>query len=538
MVQVPVRWNTASPLPASNHNTRRLVANATAGALDFDPSSFEILSLISGRRLTSAQRAALLPSLCEHLAGPPAPPINFGPLADTDVLAAVMGLAHFAAEEPADWVFVRIPEAQHSTPDIWAAHGQSAPWNIELKGSAPLSGDLALGEVLDTCGGRVFPQVSRGREQLAHPVGPSPQGTPSIRVRSIPGFGGPTSGGLALAVSILPDVGLLGRSDVGAAAKGGCPKVNRQHLACRVRCFPDQSPSTTSATTVLWTQRTPPSTPTLPPEAQPAASHGLLPVVHAAVLAAWSDNQKAAAIALARLVDRVLEIDHEHTRAIALLLLGVLVETRSTMRADQRVEAVDRFIRTVGPRENESWPEEIEREARAGLAEERASVPIEQLDVDRQPVDVELTLDSGVWRGRWTRGELRLSAPLEVLEPVLDGRRLRGLAEREVVPALKRILSGRLPPVDAIGDGTQVAVTRRPLQSKNADRPRGPAVTGTVWWPYWLGNRPGDPADPLELTKMLIWLARRFPPGVRPHPRWPWWYAVRASNDGRIQLGW
>ena len=183
MVQVPVRWNTSSPLPASNHNTRRLVANAATGSLDFDPLSFEILSLISGRRLTSAQRAALLPSLREHLAGPPGPPMDFGPLADTDVLAAVMGLAHFAVQEPADWVFVRIPEAQHSTPDVWAAHGQSAPWNIELKGSAPLSGDLALGDVLDTCRGRVFPQVSRGREQLAQPVLPSPQGTPRIRVR-------------------------------------------------------------------------------------------------------------------------------------------------------------------------------------------------------------------------------------------------------------------------------------------------------------------------------------------------------------------
>jgi hypothetical protein len=136
-----------------------------------------------------------------------------------------------------------------------------------------------------------------------------------------------------------------------------------------------------------------------------------------------------------------------------MLLLGVLVETRGTVRADQFFEAATRFVRAVGPREDESWPEEIEREARAGLAEERTSIPIEQLDPDGQPVDVELTVDSGVWRGRWAWRELRLSAPLEVLEPVLDGRRLRGIAEREVIPALKRILGGRMPLVDAMGDG-------------------------------------------------------------------------------------
>lgn len=513
---VPVRWKTLPRLPANGTSVRPAVAEAVDGELDFDGGAFEALSAVSGRRLTSPQREALLPALVEHLCGPPAAPSDAGPLAGTDVLGAVLGLAHFALERPADWVFVRIPEGPTSTPDIWAAHGRCRPWNVELKGVAPLATDVRFGEVLDTCGGRVQPQVRTGRAQLEHYTPTRPVGTTRVQVVGAPA---PVrdAGGRALAVSILPDVALAERGDVRPAAKMGCPKNASGHAACRDVCF--RGAEGAVATTALWAE--PFEGSDVDNDAPP--DHGLLPSLHAVVLGGWVGSQLAVDEAVDALVDRLRD-SRMDANGKARLLLGALRETGGAGSIRGRAGAIDRMLRDVDA-PSPDLAEALRTEGRVGHDDVRPHLLLEQVQVGAGESDVVVEVDGGRWHGRWDGSSLRLAPSAEVLTPRLDGAVIRRAFSEQVVPRLK-IWTGA-------PDG---AVRQAPVRLGRGARVEGDATAaevvtvGQVAGPRWLDGMPAWPFEPSWRWMGRIRWWRRY----GPEPVWP--FLALASNDGRTTV--
>jgi hypothetical protein len=429
------------------------------------------------------------------------------------VFAAVLGLAHFAAEMPADWTFVRIPEGRVSTPDIWAVHGSSQPWNIEMKGSAPLA-DAASAVVLDACA-RVLPRAREGKNQLQNSITTRPTGTPGIRLAGISGAAGPISGGKALAVTILPEVALLQRRDLLAADKRGCPTdAAGRTMPCRDKCLGVNGQSAT-ATTVLWAEQT--------QGGSHAVNHGLLPVLHRVVLAAWSSSRKATEMALGALGERLIEHHPELSpEQLATLALGALRETERVATVASRMHLV-RLVRSSIARER-SLVDQLVQAGSLGVAEDEDPTSLSPENIHTARGDVVLESDSGPWHGRRLGKELRLVPPMQANEDTVDAQQFRQLYEASFLPELERVSTSRRGEFES--RNVEIRRTISPGGSPDEVRQERRHVVGVASWTFQ--RRYGYLWED-DLAEILPWL---WALGARPQ-LFP---TVLATNDGRISF--
>ncbi|MFY0582321.1 hypothetical protein ACN28S_55825 [Cystobacter fuscus] len=132
-VLFPVRWNQGKNIPSTGHGVRKFVVEAKQRILSIDPLALDILATVSGRFLTNTQRQVLTAVAHEFITDDGWVPPQSGGLSQVDIFGAVFGLAQFALMNPADWLFVRIPEGSTKSPDIYAVSGRShPPWNLEV----------------------------------------------------------------------------------------------------------------------------------------------------------------------------------------------------------------------------------------------------------------------------------------------------------------------------------------------------------------------------------------------------------------------
>ena len=276
-------------LPARGSALRETVSEAVDTRLEVSPSGLEILSMLSGRFLRKVQRQILGSLLIEHLQDTTRYPSDLGQLSQGDVLGASLGLACFAALNPGDWTFVRIPEGPQPSVDVFAYQPGGRPWFIEFKSVAPL-GDVDID--FEACK-QILAQRRVGLKQLEAPllVGPGP----SIFVSASGGLVDPqlALGGRALSIVVLPDAALITRSDISAPVKQGCPGPT-----CAEKCLKSgMAGFQTSPVALLWQQPNSPP-PTGGPTAPDDSLRRVLETLHDLNLAMWTDS--------ARLVDQRL----------------------------------------------------------------------------------------------------------------------------------------------------------------------------------------------------------------------------------------
>lgn len=474
-MELPFRQKLQTRIPGKSAAGRRqssdirnLVRNADNCKLTIDPVAFEVLSTLGGKQLTPSIRGVLLNTLEEYLGGAAGMEAgDQGPLGLGDVLGAILGIAHFAVENPNPWLFVRIPEGSEKSADVFALPaGTRDPWHLELKAVAPLSAEVPYRSVLDTCGGRISGQCNKGFDQLEGDLA-APQGlAPAVAVA---GTALPTArvapGGKALSVVVLPDGMLARRTDIlpvvnskGAPTKG-CPP----NQPCPKLCFDGAfAGSPVAMVGLLWQEPNPvalaapngtnisppPSAPlnirpagppspdpnrgAVPPAGPPAGPTGgpdpspwprVLTAVYALQAANWSDSNAAADAALTALADRLaeaIEAGDDESRGPLDVLLRALRGSRQVTSQEVRLQAIGRV-----PGTRDRYAEEFTRESQRGLATPRRVVSVEnhrlysELDEGSEGADDEeviITWEGYTGSGRFRAGELRVSPHVEMLD--------------------------------------------------------------------------------------------------------------------------
>lgn len=231
---------------------RKTVQEADPSTLTLDSAAVEILGHVTGTAMVPAQKAALLPTLQQHLCNTTPGPVGVGQLSQSGELGVIVGLTQFAIAIGGPWIFVRIPEdSKRKTPDIYAVSGPNKPWNIELKAVAPLSSGVRYGESPDVCG-RVQGQRTKAWQQLETWVSSRPAGTSEASYDSgRPLLGEGVLGGKAVSVTILPDGALTVRKDISISGRPGCPPGKR----CSDQCLSGAHCSAPAAIVgLLWTE--------------------------------------------------------------------------------------------------------------------------------------------------------------------------------------------------------------------------------------------------------------------------------------------
>lgn len=368
MIRLQVRWVSEISQSAFRARFRANVANASTQTFVADSAAFAILSDVAGRYLTPTQQATLGVVLAEHLAIPAHASCASGPLAMTDTLGAVLGIAQFALTAGGDWLVVRIPEWSRPTPDLLAVSTTGRAWRVELKSTAPLSFTHPNGDTVDLCD-RMYSRRQDARDQLSAQALPPLHGVPSIVSRTgsavDPMF---ALGGVAVCISTLADAGFRHRKDLRHAARQSCPSGTQ---GCADVCLKGKS---VPAIGVLLGE------PYVTPKVI-NAGRGVWGRVLAASIsgthAAWAGASYVGDIAIQNMI-RVLrsikrDLDANEANAALEILGGLLRTTRASSSIPVRVEAATSFYKFA-----REWPldmpriERLMEEATSGVLNEQA----------------------------------------------------------------------------------------------------------------------------------------------------------------------
>lgn len=205
MHQIPLRKKHIHALPRPRASIRPVVHSCETTTLQIDDGAFQVLSMISGKQMPPSIRKVLLPSLDEHLRDKPTGPEYAGPFGLADVYGAMLGVAQFALQNEGSWLFVRIPEGQTTTADVYAVPSTGRPWFLELKAVAPLSSEIPPSRPKDICE-NVAAQLRKGRRQVEKGLVLPPLGAPAVEVYG-PQAVTSSTGGEALSVVIMRRAG-------------------------------------------------------------------------------------------------------------------------------------------------------------------------------------------------------------------------------------------------------------------------------------------------------------------------------------------
>jgi hypothetical protein len=445
----PARFATA-PLPSriGVDDVRALVSGASTQLLSLDRAAVEILGRVAGATLRASQIDALLPSIHEQLSAvPPAPQANSGPLSQTDVLGAILGVAHFLLHTGGDWLFASIPISNRSSPDLYAVRAGGKPWYVELKGIAPLATEVDIGTKLDVCS-KVRGRVADGLLQLKHDAHSS-LGSSVFVPSAKPVIAEALHGGRALSAVVLPDGFLADRHDLVPVNLHGCPTDRR----CAEQCL--RAPAgeyRTALVELLWLDES-------------AADSGGDPVLLDALAAMqtlnsalWAGTRTVADDALVALTDRMESTPFESGRT---MLEAALAASRGMTSRKAR----ERAARNIG------WDERLEREADLGFDERPRLRNLDALYEEDLPRNVEFEVRGEGYSGAAciSSGVLRTAPSFELASlATLGGERVRLLdvsarALRDVV--VRRLFGGEqrelaLEDVRVRGGERQVVVGR------------------------------------------------------------------------------
>lgn len=333
MYEFALRWHVQNGLPQKRDSARTLIANAKSEMLRFSPKAAEILSYLCGSQLKRSQRQILAQTLDEHVNQHHQDPAGAGPLSQTDVFGAIIGLAQFTLTFQDNWVFVLIPASNdRKRPDVFALSPTSDPWFIELKGVAPLGSQIPQNGDLDTCKS-VHTQRNKAVEQLEDELFVPGPGVPHIFARTF-GVGFPSIFGSSIvaSVTVLPDANLIQRSDIQPGGVKGCPPGSRCADHCLNGSFAGKAASLVN---LLWVDH-------LDNKRIPSAAFkAWLASIHAVALGNWAGSEDLVREAMADLqVDTLAIFTQESAGLVFSALQGILVQCRATTSVKDRLDFV------------------------------------------------------------------------------------------------------------------------------------------------------------------------------------------------------
>lgn len=373
MVKIAFRRYIKDSLASRRGQVQSMMRDTDRTAMRVTPAALEILSLVSGRQLLPAQRRVLLETLVQHLDDDGPRPRNAGPLSQSDILGAVLGIAHFACHNQGGWLFVRIPEGHTKSPDVFGLPPAGKPWYLELKAVAPLSSEQKPGRPLNTCK-LVQNQRREGTRQLNSrlphtvPIGPT-----VIANGNRPPLVGIAKGGKSLSVVVLPDGALSGPNGDGHGQGYPC----RHELQCVEDCLDGRHlDEPTSVVGLLW-QESPQSPQDLSDAPATDPLRPVLLAVHAINSAVWANSTLVATGALLDLPRRLREARDVVDEPQSLEILNrVLVSARYVTPIPERQKSIDSFLTTVrDPKIKEQATSLLQAEGVHGMPEHRTIRP-------------------------------------------------------------------------------------------------------------------------------------------------------------------
>lgn len=415
-MEIPIRLAVREGFDPPGSSVRGMVTAARADKVVLTPTAAAILGLVSGKRLRKVDQRTLLDALVEHLSDPDPAAQDVGPLSRADVLGAVVGLAHFALDSGGSWLFVRIPESNQKSADIYAVPVAGEPWHLELKSTAPLSSEVAPGGVLDTCS-RVHSQRRAGMDQLQATAAAPPIGAPAVRVIGRSPVG-PTVGGRALSVVVLPEGALISRSDTRPPNVDGCPSNKR----CVEECLRSHEPAfLTSALGLLWKERDA-SFGSVSAAMSAARWKPVLAAVHAVCAAEWAGSNSVADEAVIALGERIAALGEEEPRDKgAEILHRVLAGSRGVTSNSARDQAVRLVLDATGAADLTQG--RLLEEVHAGLPRARESASLDDMSMAELPTTRtrEVSLETNLYGagGSLRDGSIRLSPRLAAIDLAL-----------------------------------------------------------------------------------------------------------------------
>lgn len=449
---------------------REMVAGAPQQELSIDRTAVEILSRVAGATLKPAHVNVLLDIVDQQLAAvPPPEAANSGPLSQTDVLGAILGIAHFLLHMGGEWLFASIPYSSSSSPDLYALRPGGRPWFIELKGIAPLASSVKARAKLDVCG-KVRARVADGVAQLRWYRGGRGDG-PAIRVRGGLLLRDAMQGGRALSAIVLPDGFLGDRHDLLPVNGKACPQDRR----CAEQCLRSHLPAyRTSLVGLLWTAE------------RAAAGSGrsdgtdewsrCLAAVETLNLALWAGSKTVADQALGAVAQRAGALN-EDAAARDRLVLRALRASRNMTSRESRRDAVRAL--SVGRQER------LAAEADFSYDEPPRTATMSALFEGELSPNAELEVRSDGYFGiaRLSNGRLRVAPSLAMYDAAMETgepRRLLDLASTALQRNVLAHLYGDMRDLVALEDVTVASGDARTVVGREAWTHSVPAEFGPL----------------------------------------------------------
>ena len=551
MFEFPIRVNLRNRLPVHAvrvRSIREMVKNAKSKRLSIDPRGVQILAAASGAWLEDPQVESVLATIDARLgARSRRAPRGVGYLSQTDVLGAILGLAHFLAATGGEWMFASIPHSSKgSTPDIYAIRPGGRPWMIELKGTAPQESQIAAGERIETCVPLVG-QVRKAAGQVLMRGVPALGGLTSVRMRT-DALEDAECGGYAIAATVIPDGHLAARPDIAIEGQPGCPDNSR----CTDRCLRARSSEyQVSLVGLLWMERNAGASDA------PSAFTRCLGEMEALNIALWARS--------GRMADRALTTLAESSREIAPplateMLSRALTASRKLTTRAARAAAVDHVAPHL--RESRTAAKRLATEAQRGVAERSPVISFRELAGMAREIrmpenfpEIEFEGDGYTGGGRVVDGALRM-APSSSLwrQALMEGGR-GALLERASSAVSRSLLPG-------LADASQDDRLRWESRPVGLSLDATDVLIGREW-PGWFGipaelrHHPhfryalarGRHGDWYEMWRFLERYYYRYAPRSwrRFYERWwaqyggrmypPPFFGAWASFDGRVSVG-